>query len=70
MARRDTHRFLGNKKSMEVHDLDKEQTGANQCQINEIIRAGNTVYFDPYTFAEARSKGYDPCDHCIGGSKR
>lgn len=70
MTRRDTHRFLGNKKSMEVHDLDNEKTGANQCQINEIIRAGNAMYFNPDTLAEAHRQGYDNCRWCIGASKR
>jgi hypothetical protein len=44
MARRYTgrmsgERYLGNVNKMEVHDLDNEKTGANQCQIDEIIRA-------------------------------
>ena len=42
MARRsgeptDGRRYVGNVNTMEVHDLDNEQTGANECQIDEII---------------------------------
>ncbi len=63
-------RFVGNMNKKEVHDLDNEKTAANQCQINEIIQAGNAVTFNPDTHAEAKSKGYDNCAHCIGRSQR
>jgi 5-deoxy-D-glucuronate isomerase len=33
--------YLGNTSKKQVHDLDNEQTGANECQVDEIIRAGN-----------------------------
>lgn len=73
MARRYTghmngERYLGNVNKMEVHDLDNEKTGANQCQINEIIRAGNDRPFA--THAAARAAGYDNCAYCIGNSSR
>lgn len=71
MARRSNNkRFLGNKNTTEVHDLDIEDTSASGCQINEIIRAGNDVYFTPDTLAQARSEGFDNCAKCIGGSTR
>ena len=60
-------RYLANKSpsKREVHDLDNEKT---QCQIDEIIRAGNDK---PYSsLSTARSDGYDNCAHCIGGSTR
>ena len=48
MSRRFTGHMRGEKylananpSKREVHDLDNEKTGANQCQIDEIIRAGN-----------------------------
>ena len=73
MARRYTgrmngERYLGNVSKMEVHDLDNEKTGANQCQIDEIIRAGNDRPFT--THAAARAAGYDNCVYCIGNSSR
>jgi len=55
-------RYLGNKNKMEVHDLDNEQTN---CQINEIKQK---VEFS--TLQEAKDAGYDPCAHCLPGSKR
>ena len=61
-------RFLGNTNKMEVHDLDNEKTGLNQCQIDEIIRAGNDKPFE--SLASAHSAGYDNCAWCIGGSRR
>ena len=60
--------FLGNTNRMEVHDLDNEKTGANQCQIDEIIMAGNDKPFTSLTTAHA--SGYDNCAYCLGSSKR
>lgn len=60
-------RFLGNRRTTEVHDLRNEQTN---CQINEILRAGNAVGFRPDTLQQARSEGYDNCAYCVGGSTR
>ena len=49
----------------EVHDLDNENTN---CQIDEIIRAGND---QPFTsLAAAKAAGYDPCFYCLKGSTR
>ena len=63
-------RFVGNTNNMEVHDLDNEQTGANECQIDEIIAAGHAVVFSPDSLAQAESEGYDPCAYCLIGSQR
>lgn len=60
--------YLGNVNKMEVHDLDNEKTGANQCQIDEIIRAGNDRPFN--SLATAYASGYDNCAWCIGRSTR
>lgn len=61
-------RYLANANNLEVHDLDNEKTGANQCQIDEIIRAGHDRPYD--TLAAAKRDGYDNCKHCLGGSTR
>jgi len=63
-------RYLGNTNNKEVHDLDNEKTAGNHCQIDEIIRGGNAVTFNPDTYAFAKSKGYDNCAYCIGLSQR
>jgi hypothetical protein len=61
-------RYLGNKSTKEVHDLDNEKTGANECQIDEIIKAGHDKPFT--SLATAHSEGYDDCAYCLPASKR
>jgi hypothetical protein len=63
-------RYLANKSpsKKEVHDLDNEKTGTNQCQIDEIIRAGNDKPYNSH--AAAKADGYDNCAYCLGGSTR
>jgi hypothetical protein len=72
MARRRTghmngERYLANTNpsKLEVHDLDNEN---NNCQIDEIIKAGNDK---PYNWKyEANRDGFDNCYWCIGDSNR
>ncbi len=68
--RRHNKQFLGNTDKKEVHDLDNEKTGPNQCQVSEIIRAGHAKSFEPDTLDQAHKEGYDNCAYCIGSSKR
>ena len=68
MARRWTgnmrgEQYLGNTSKKQVHDLDNEQTGANECQIDEIIRAGNDKPFT--SLASAHAAAYSDCDYCL-----
>ena len=63
-------RFVGNTSTTEVHDLDFEKTGANQCQIDEMIAARNAAIFSPDTLDQAHIEGYDNCAYCIGGSRK
>ena len=56
-------RYLGNTNKNQVHDLDNEKTGANQCQIDEIIAADNDKPFD--SLAAAHRAGYGDCDYCL-----
>jgi hypothetical protein len=72
MARRYTgnmngERYLANASpsKREVHDLDRETT---QCQINEIIAAGNDRPFN--SLEAAHAQGYDNCAYCLGSSRR
>ena len=60
-------RYLGNSNKTEVHDLHNETT---QCQIDEIIAAGNAVVFAPDTLSQAHADGYDNGYYCIGNSTR
>lgn len=52
----------------EVHDLDNEKTGPHECQIDEIIRAGNDRPY--HSLDQARRDGFDNCAWCIGRSLR
>lgn len=61
-------RYLDNKDKKEVHDLDNEKTGKNECQINEIIAAKRDKPFN--SLSEADAAGYDNCAYCLGDSKR
>jgi hypothetical protein len=63
------NRFVGNKdpNHTEVHDLTNE---SGNCQIDEIISAGNGVVFSPDTLDQAHSEDYDNCSWCLGGSAR
>jgi len=63
-------RFVGNTNNTEVHDLDNEKVGQNQCQIDEIIQAHHAVTFTPDSLAQAKSEGYDNCAYCLGSSTR
>lgn len=58
------NRFIGNKNTKEVHDLDNEKIS---CRINE-IKTEHVVTFSPDTLATAKAAGYDNCAYCIGGS--
>jgi hypothetical protein len=60
-------KFLGNKHKTEVHDLLKEMTN---CQVDEFIRAGHAVVFDPDALSTAHQEGFDNCAWCIGNSRR
>jgi hypothetical protein len=62
-------RFIGNTNNLEVHDLDNEQTGPNECQIDEIIAAGHQKTFEPDTLEQAHIEGFDNCAYCIGSSQ-
>ena len=63
-------RYLGNINKKEVHDLDREDTSVNGCQINEIISAGHAVTFNPDTLEQVHVRGFDNCAKCQGGSLR
>jgi hypothetical protein len=63
MARRpfDDHRYVGDKRSFLVHDLEAEQ---EECDIDGIVVAEKTMLFGPDTLAEARNRGFRACPRC------
>ena len=55
------HRWLGDKRTMVVHDLD---SGREACEVDEVARSGQAATFGPDSLAEARNRGYRACAHC------
>ena len=53
--------WLGDKRSMIVHDLD---ASVDECGIDELIASEQFASFGPDLQAEARNRGYRPCRHC------
>lgn len=50
-------RFLGDKRTQLVYDLD---TWTEPAVIDEIVAEGVGIQFGPDTLAEARNRGYSP----------
>ena len=55
------HRYLGDKRSQVVHDLD---TCSSPEVIDELMRSEAFLCFAPDTLAEARNRGYHLCRRC------
>ena len=55
------NRFLGDKRSRVVHDLDE---AGEACAIDELMASERFASFGPDTLAEARNRGYRPCRRC------
>ncbi len=62
-------RFVGNTNKGEVHDLTKEDTSQNGCQIDE-IKPEHLKFFKPDKLEQAKKEDFDNCAKCLGGSKR
>jgi hypothetical protein len=50
------HRWVGDKRTQTVYDLDDEAT--SQEAIDELLAAETYLVFAPDTLAEARNRGY------------
>jgi hypothetical protein len=49
------HRWLGDKRTQIVHDLDHTVAG---CRLDELVTSGQFASFGPDRLAEARNRGY------------
>jgi hypothetical protein len=56
-------RFIGDKRSQVVHDLDRCSDAA---VMDELMTAETYLCFGPDTLAEARNRGYSACKSCAG----
>lgn len=63
-TRFEEHRYLGDKRTQVVHDLDE---AVEACRIDELMEAEAFAAFGPDSLPEARNRGYHPCRHCIRG---
>jgi hypothetical protein len=57
------HRWLGDKRTQLVHDLDGD---VSQATIDELMASEQYACFAPDTLAEARNRGYRPAKGASG----
>jgi len=57
----ENHRWMGDKRTMRVHDLDN---ATEACAIDDILAAESYLAFGPDTLPEARNRCYHPCRFC------
>ena len=55
-------RWLGDKRTQRVHDLDHIQPG---CRLDDLLQSGQFATFGPDVQAEARNRGYRPHRVCV-----
>ena len=61
------NRYVGDKRTRIVHDLDREDGTFRGCGIDRIPLA-DVVTFEPDILHEAHRQGYRFCGTCIGGN--
>ena len=55
----ENNRFIGDKRTQEVYDLDElDETESMQVLIDELLENETFICFAPDTLAEARTRGY------------
>lgn len=59
-ARFESFRFLGDKRSQVVYDLDRVDEAGLAEAIDELMESEQFAAFGPDTLAEARNRGYRP----------
>jgi hypothetical protein len=60
-SRFEHNRWLGDKRTRLVHDLDH---AGEACDIPGLMASERFAAFGPDTLAEARNRGYRPCGRC------
>ena len=55
------NRYVGDKRSRLVHDLD---AATDECRIDELMASEQFAAFGPDSLAEARNRGYRPHPAC------
>lgn len=59
-------RYLGDKRTQIVHDLDH----CPQDVIDELMESRQYASYGPDSLAEARNRGYHPCEHAAAAAAR
>jgi hypothetical protein len=59
-ARFESFRYLGDKRTQVVYDLDLTEDAGLEDAIEELMRSEQFAAFAPDTLAEARNRGYRP----------
>ena len=62
-SRFEGHRWLGDKRTQVVHDVD---ACTEPALIDELMSSEAFLCFAPDTLPEARNRGYRPCRACAG----
>ncbi|MDQ1392796.1 MAG: hypothetical protein QOF30_1773 [Acidimicrobiaceae bacterium] len=60
------YRWLGDKRTLLVHDLDHVVAA---CAVEKLASSGQAAAFGPDLLAEARNRGYRPHGACVGGDR-
>ena len=55
-------RWLGDKRSQIVHDLD---AATDACDIDDLMASEQFAAFGPDELVEARNRNYRPCRYCV-----
>jgi len=58
----ENHRWLGDKRTQRVHDLDNTKPS---CHLDELLASEQFASFGPDLLAEARNRGYRPHPGCV-----
>jgi hypothetical protein len=61
LARFEEHRFVGDKRTQIVHDVDRCDDAGH---LDHLLAADAGACFAPDTLAEARNRGYRLCGAC------
>jgi hypothetical protein len=64
-ARFEANRWLGDKRSMVVHDLDNV---GDRCEIDDLMASEKFLAFGPDVLAEARNRCFHACPVCVSES--
>ena len=59
-ARFESYRYLGDKRTQVVYDLDRVEEAGLSDVIDELMTSEQFAAFGPDTLAEARNRGYKP----------